>query len=1100
MNASGPGVTEGTAVDPVSGAMPRALLAAHLAEHDADSGPLAVCLFDLDHFKSVNDAYLHERGDQVLRQVVERVSAVVRPSDRLFRYGGDEFVLLLPGTGSADAEEIAERVVRAIRTRPFDGDPPLWLTVSIGVATRPDDATGVDGLLRVADRRNYLAKRQGRNRAVVRDGDDDDTGLTSFSRLIERDEVLARIHELLDGLDQGYPGVLRLHGVAGAGLTRLIEEAATAARIRGHRVVAVGDLDAAACAASATSPLLVLADTGGLRPDRSALVRVGLLRGGAPVGLVYAVTPGDDDPMTDLPGVVSVAVGPWSAPAVAVWLRTVLRREPAAALVRWISERSGGLPAAALRELRALRDGGQLYEADGRFEVLLPDAVAVRGLPQTPTPLLGRDAEVGVVGELLARSRLVTLVGPGGIGKTRLAMRTATRVAPAYPGGCFFVAFADIDDPALVAVRIAEAVGVTHARPLQLLDRLVETLTGRPCLLVLDNLEQVHGAGSVIGQLVRGTRDVTILVTSRHRLRAYGERVHRVPPLSLPDPSAAGDPRALATTSAAVALFVARARDVEPEFCLAAGNADDVATLCRRLDGLPLAIELAAARADQLTPAQMLHDVSTRLDLLADGSADLPERQRTMRAAIEWSYVRLADAPARAFRALAPFVSPADPPAVAAVAQMGVEDAGAALEHLAEVSLVQRRDGRYTLLEVIREYAVEQIRRSGEEPQLRRRHGDWYLASLPAPQDAPEVVNSPEHSQRLRTDQPNIHAGLQYLVACGEVAAAARGCEALWYVWWTFGPYSEGRALLRTVLAAGAGLGEATVAALRHAAGVLATVQSDFDEARRELEAALAAARRLDDKVLLARVLNSLANVLDLTGDGYRARDVYQESIELRRADGNDRGVAVAVGNLGDALKRAGELAEAERLTRESIAMNRELGMAINEMIALANLGEILAYDGRSAEAKQTLDKVMELATRSGDQDLLAQSLHALGRIALEERHLGTARQLLREALRLRWELGERDCSAQTVDELAALAVAEHRDRDAVRAYAVATALRASLDIPRSAVDQRIHGPRLSALTDRLGRATFQQLWTAGTARPTGEAVAALLNTSSPIG
>jgi diguanylate cyclase (GGDEF)-like protein len=397
-----------TTTDPVTGAYVRALLAPRAEAALRHGGSFAVFLFDVDFFKTVNDSYGHQRGDEILRQIAARATSVVRDADELFRYGGDEFVMVLPQVVRGAAVRIALSVVEAIRGSDFPGEPPLRVSISLGVATFPEDGPDLTALLAAADRRNYLAKGRGRAVAVA---DDADTAaaVASSGRLLEREAALAAVNDLLTRAETGAAEILTVTGQRGAGHTRFLEEAARIAELRGFTVVKAG-----------TAPLpeapkvLLIADIDSGSAVPAALTALRL----APVlGLIQAAAGGA--PAVEPYGGAVTELSPWSSGATRIWLRSNLRGEPSHTLVNWLVGRSGGLPAAADRELRRLRERDGLVATDDGWTLssaVLGRAARRSRLPVPMTELVGREGERDRVVTLLGTARLVTLVGPGGIG------------------------------------------------------------------------------------------------------------------------------------------------------------------------------------------------------------------------------------------------------------------------------------------------------------------------------------------------------------------------------------------------------------------------------------------------------------------------------------------------------------------------------------------------------------------------------------------------------------------------------------------------------------------------------------------------------------
>jgi predicted ATPase/class 3 adenylate cyclase len=639
-------------------------------------------------------------------------------------------------------------------------------------------------------------------------------------------------------------------------------------------------------------------------------------------------------------------------------------------------------------------------------------------LPQPSATLVGRSRELAELEALVSETRLVTLTGPGGVGKTRLAVEVARGALQRFRDGVFFVALAPLAGPELVAATIT--------RTLELQAGDDETLAGRlaatDALLVLDNFEHVLPSASLVAALVTETAGIRVLATSRSPLRVYGEREYELEPLSLPD-DAAPALEAVAASEAAT-LFAERASAVTPSFTVTAENADAVAEIVRRLDGLPLAIELAAAGVKVLSPAALLQRLGHRLDAVARPLHGLPARHQTLDAAIRWSHDLLEEGPRRAFARFAAFAGGAELEEAEAVCAPGA-DVPALLVALVESSLVKRTERagepRLLMLRTIREFALERLAESGEQADAFARHARAFLALARRAEPHLTGAQARPWLDRLDAEHHNLAAAVRRSVEAGDAATALALVASLWRYWQRRGHLAEGRELALLALGLEAGAPAADRSRALEAAGGLAYWQGDFEAARAHYERALTLERANGEDAAVANALWNLSFTYSVTGaDPETARRLVEESLALYRRAGDRAGTARALFALGNVWYFQGRLEPAREAYAESLALERgladefALGWALY-MLALAEQGL-----GGGTEAARLYREAFEVFSAAGDVSAGIMCLNALADVASADGDLMRAARLAGAAAAL---------EAKTGAALASFAVRqEHRE------------------------------------------------------------------------
>jgi diguanylate cyclase (GGDEF)-like protein len=1128
--------------DSLTGAYSRALLSEQLHTEVERArrynAPCSLMLFDLDHFKSINDAFGHARGDEVLREVARRVRATIRASDQLFRYGGDEFVVLLPNTAKADAAHLAQRLLDTVRATRFEGAPPLSLTLSLGVATCPEDGNDQQALFEKADARNYQAKRRGRARVVADDaGEAAALPFAEVSRLSERDQALDAAKEFLAAIETEQRGVLSIVGAAGTGRSRLIAEVEKRARLLGFDVIGLRGTRALKTQAYGALAALRQELFGGLPSPFSAaafaealqqrlaarscdrmllsiddlplldwgtldLLRQLLAMPGIPIlGLIYAA---DLESARLAPPFLAplrerVTLQPLSRAGLHMWLRALMQWELPIDFVDWLHGQTDGLPAQVERVLTHLLKQGTLARNAAEW-TLNPDHAALdldgvtrphrpppHNLPAALTSFIGRERELAEARRLLATTRLLTLTGAGGAGKTRLSLHVAGELLDSFSDGVWFVDLAPLGNPRLVLLTIASALGVReeHGRPLSA--TLIDWLRPKQVLIILDNCEHLLDACAQFADAaLRAGPQLRILATSREALDIEGETSYRVPSLSLPPIASQADAARGSIGDIgqyeAVRLFVDRALAVQPAFETTAADAlDAIAQICQRLDGIPLAIELAAARIKTLTAAQIVAQLDDRFNLLTSGRRMALPRQQTLRALIDWSYNLLSDAERVLLRRLSVFsggwtgeaaeavcadfglpIHPCGVPDFGLGAEAAtienrvprrgeskIQEAPALLANLVGKSLVvldeQAAAPRYRMLETIRQYAREKLLEAQESEQLRDRHLNYYMHLSERAEPSLLGARRAIWVRRLEAEHDNIRAALER--ASEQSVETARWLAGTLRWFWYFGDHlNEGQAWFGRVLALDE---DATpkrgLARALCGAGMVSANLGATDEARPWLEQSIALLRALGERELMTESVFSLGYALVQVGQDERACALFADHEALLRASAIPMILGWSLSYWGRALAHArGDYAAARALHDESVAVGQAAQDPAILATAFMNLGHWAAEQGDYASGQRYHGESLARRRQAGTQLHIAISSHYVADMLSMQGAYQEAQPLYAEALALSRALGDQAFIAWTCYRLGYLAT--HQG-----AYARAAALFAeSLNLYRA--------------------------------------------------
>jgi predicted ATPase len=746
------------------------------------------------------------------------------------------------------------------------------------------------------------------------------------------------------------------------------------------------------------------------------------------------------------------------------------------------------------RDLAAIRD--RLPEAPSRH--LAP---RLNTLPSQATAFIGREREVAAVKELLLREdvRVVTLTGPGGIGKTRLALQVASEVRERFDGGICFIPLAAVSDASLIPSIIAQGLGIRETgRPVSVQSLKEYLQDSRSNLLLLfDNFEHMLAAAPVVAELITAAQKLRVLVTSRAPLHIYGEFEFPVPTLALPDLQTVAS-REILSMNPTVALFMARAIAVKPNFELSEENARAVATICTRLDGLPLAIELAAARIKLLSPSAMQSRLESSLQLLTGGAKNLPMRQQTLRGTMDWSYDLLSPAEQKLFRRLSVFVGGCTLEGVEAVCntkqdlEIDVLDGMGSLVNNSLIRQLEQSAGepRFVLLDTVREYGLERLAASGEESATRRAHAAYCLVL--AEEGASQATDpaSTEWVSLVEVEHNNCRAALDWLARSGNAEWGLRLGAALFQFWETREHLTEGRDRLQKLLKLdGASARSNARVRVLFAAGALATEQGDHRAARTLLEESLQIARELNDTRGVGIALNALAATARDDGEMSTARSLFEESLVVWRGLNDRAMVARALSNVASVVKSQRDYALARTLHEESRVIFEELGDSTGMAWSLNYQGDVAQEQGEVSVARELYEHSLSIFRKLGDKWGVAGCLMDLGNLARDAGDEKKSRAQYAESMKLFQELGQKRGMARLLDCLACSAALQSQPERALRLAGSAAAMRRVLGTPLPVAEQARLEKTLELARQSISPAKAAAAWMDGWTMATEKAI-----------
>ncbi|HTD55790.1 MAG TPA: protein kinase [Silvibacterium sp.] len=753
------------------------------------------------------------------------------------------------------------------------------------------------------------------------------------------------------------------------------------------------------------------------------------------------------------------------------------------------------------RDLATVRD--LRIDPETRYAVRPPS-----NMPVQRTAFIGREREVANLRQLMSRTdvRLVTLTGPGGIGKTRLAVEVVTEMSAGFTGGVCFVSLSAVSSKESAIRAIAQAIGLREMPGQSAQGSLKEYVSGltQPLLLLLDNFEHLLSAASDVAELLTFNPNLKVMVTSQALLHIYGEHELPVPALAVPDlRSVPQAPEAL-SRFAAVALFLERAKAVKHDFTLTKHNAAAVAAICARLDGLPLAIELAASRVKLLSPTAMLTRLESSLDLLTGGARDLPVRQQTVRGAVNWSYSLLNAAEQSLVRRLSVFTGGCTLEAVEAVCDtkgdLGI-DVLDGMSSMVDKSLVQQleqpaAEPRFFMLATIREYALERLVESGEESTTRRAHAAYYIVL--AEECGENLSTHPEWLERFDLEHQNFRDALEFLIRTSDADWGMRLGAALFHFWETGDHLSEGRAFLERLLHLPGPVEPKMRAHLLCCTAVLSGSQGDFDSAQKLEKESLKACRDLQDHRGVAVALNALGVTSRNRGDLDTACSLFEQCVATWRELGSPIDTARALSNLANVVRLQGSYARAHALYDECLTIFHDVGDNTAVAWTLNYLGDLVAESVDWVASRSYYEQSLSAFRQLGDGWGIASALCDLATLSADQGKHDEAERLYGESIKIFLDLEHKRGVARVLECFAVSAAAQSRPEQSLRLAGAAAALRQRVGAPLIPAEKSRLEKKLETARNMLTNAAGLEAWSSGWEMSLDEALQEVLGTKSP--
>jgi len=1023
----------------------------------------SIVLLDIDYFKSINDAFGHARGDQILCELAQRITQIVRKTDIVFRYGGDEFVILLPNTESPKATNLGQRLLEQIRATPFPGTQPLTITISAGIASFPDDAQSAEALFEIADQRHYLAKAHGRNRLVIENTTSTRRSvIEEVPRLIERDQALTTLHHFLDTLPEQGRGVLRITALPECGSSRFLIETRKASNLRGYATLhlkgkpalkyrlnsviyealrealptglkefqpgifdptneklLLGILQRWVEEKGKAGVLVTMDDLQSI--DRSSLsaVRTLFFSNQFPtLGLVYAdqgINQQRGFPF-DISLQGAVTLTPLTPTGVTIWLRHSLQWEPPSEFVEWFHKQTEGFPGYIFKGIGLLLEEKILKTTEKGWEVAqnfssLPlssqlqkfSAQPYQNLPSMPTELVGRHDELNKLSRLLTEERLITIYGLGGVGKSRLALQAGAENLDRFPKGVYLISLETMSSADQLEYAIADTLGIKFTDSRQSRMQLIDYLQDKEILLILDDFDRVPGAAVGLAEILAQTPMTRCLVSSRSRTGIALEYPFELSGLPYPDDEKVPEFEAYS----AVQLFLQSARRVQPDFIIHESDKADIARICKLVGGNALGIELAAALVKVVPCNEIVQQLEKNLAVFEADSPDNTSRLKSIQAILDSFWLLLSKPEQEVLCKLSVFEGSFKEEAGRKIADASIFF----LDALSAKSMLQREpQGRYHLHELLRQHLFQKLSEIPREPAYTLTlHCRYYTEIV---HEALDLLNQGKEKtawEFITPDIINIRAAWKWAVENFQLVELGNSIEGLYRYYETKGQFQTGletfffamHQLEQQCLQNPSRKAKIILGKVRAIMGKFFYHLGRYDQGIAQLQESINVFQQIDEGAETAFAKYELSNLVRAIGDYPRAIQLLEECLTYYKKCGDLRNIGDTLNSLGVIFSSMGYNLKSEHFYRESLAIFKTIGDQGKIARTLNNLGNLAAEDNRFVEAKQMLEESLAVSDQLGTNALRASILDSLGNVSRSMARYEESENYFQDALRL---------------------------------------------------------------------------------------------------